>query len=197
VVGDQIAEKEYLVFGDEEEETEDDEFPGELVDEDALKASLDQMPPIDFGDVPPPQTIEEAIALVENNPEVRSQIAKALSEQFGIPRFMADMLLQNLGGLEKMIGEGLPGEAAAEVGDAGQAMLDELALSADHKVAYVYGDEEWLFDVAVEAVEPANELQREYPLILDGEGDAPQQFAFWDDDDESEDWDDAEEDEDF
>lgn len=200
VVGDQAAEKEYIVFGEDEDDDEDDGYEDLFTgreDEEVVEAALNQMPPIDFGDTPPPQSLEEVAALVESNSEFRAQIATVLSEQFSIPRFMVDMLLQNLGELEKMVGEGVPDEeSVADAGDAGQAPLDELALAPDHKMVYVYGDEEWLFDVAVEAVEPVDQLRGEYPMILDGEGDAPEQFAFWGDDDEGE-WDDADEDEDY
>ncbi len=198
------ADTEYIILDDEDTYDDDDEdedeewleLLSEMQSKEDVKAALDQIPTGDFAGASP-QSIEDAIALLESNPQIRSQISEALTKQFGIPKFMSDMLLENLSGFQQALEmtELDEKESLLKSGNAAQVSLDELTFSAERAMIYVYGDEEWIFDVALDAAEVIDEPQAEYPLILDGNGESPDQFIFWGDADED-DWDDADEDED-
>ncbi len=48
-----------------------------------------------LGDTPPPETFEDMLALLSTNDDLRGEMVKVMTEQTGIPAFMADMLLKN------------------------------------------------------------------------------------------------------
>jgi hypothetical protein len=52
---------------------------------------------------------------------------------------------------------------------------------------YMFGDDEWRFDVRLEAINERAEDDAFYPVLLDGDGPAPQQYTD-DDEDEDDDW---------
>ena len=201
-------EEEYILFGDEDDETDDEESEWDAMlaeleseEEAEIEESIENAPDIDFGDIPRPETMEDAIALVKNNPAVRQQMSEVLSTHFGIPHFMVDIVLNNLGGFEGMMGdEGdrFFGDAidTSDVKDAAATPLDTLALAEGRHMVYAYGDDEWSFKVMVEAVHDESQANADYPLLLDSAGDAPMQFAFWGNDDSEDAWDDADEDDD-
>jgi hypothetical protein len=113
-----------------------------------------------------------------------------LVDHMGIPGFIADMMLGNLGSLMKMMPEGMLGEmtgAGAEAKDATAATLESLGLAPGERMLYMFGDDEWRFDVRLEAVTERTDDDAFYPVLLDGEGPAPQQY-FDDDEDEDDDW---------
>jgi hypothetical protein len=115
----------------------------------------------------------------------------------GVPGFMADMMLGSLRSLMEMMPEGaLAGMMGAEPDpkNAAQTSLDSLGLATDQSMLYVYGEDDWRFLVRLEGANEQAEDDALYPLILDGDGPAPQQY-FDDEDDWL--WDDDEEDGDF
>ncbi len=187
------------VDDDWDDEDEDDDWEDE---DDEIESMIEAMPPLDLGGAPRPETMEDALALIESNPELRAQVRQMLVDQMGVPGFMADMMLGSLRSLMEMLPEGalagLIGDGPAAK-DASTASLDSLGLAQGQKLLYMYGDDEWRFDVRVEAINDAAEDEALYPLVLDGDGPAPEQY--FDDDDDDDDpfawmWEDDEEDED-
>jgi hypothetical protein len=166
-------------------------------DDDEIEAMIEGLPPLDLGDTPRPETMDAALALIESNPEVRAQVRQMLVDQMGVPGFMADMMLGSLRSLMEMMPEGaLAGMMGAEPDpkNAAQTSLDSLGLATDQSMLYVYGEDDWRFLVRLEGANEQAEDDALYPLILDGDGPAPQQY-FDDEDDWL--WDDDEEDGDF
>ncbi len=189
---------------DEDDEDEDDEDEDDEDDEeDELDAMLAELPPLDLGGAARPESMEDALALMESNPEVRAQVRQMLIEQMGVPGFMADMMLGSLRSLMEMLPEemlaGLTGGDGPEAKDASTATLEALELAPGQRMLYMFGDDDWRFDVRVEAINEEAEDDAFYPLILDGDGPAPQQYF---DDEEDDDgrfdwiWEELEEEED-
>ena len=173
---------------DEDEEWEDEEElrAGDRRSDGRLPACLDGRPP-------PPQSFEEMLSLLQTNDELRSQVKKMMSEQFGVPAFMADLVLGNAGVLMGMFGEGISSmmsgdddeEEEDEAGDVRTTTLDSLELQPGQSFLYLfdYGDE-WHFNVRVHAVDENASPTIQYPRVVQIVGEAPPQYPDWDDEDE-------------
>lgn len=189
----------YVIY-DEEADDEEEAFEEDEDDDSDADEMAASLPQLNLGNVPQPQSMEEMLTLLETDPDVRAQVARMMKEQLGIPAFMIDSLLSNMRGVLSMI----PPEQVAglfnlnaavepEPKDAGTAILSELDLQPGQVFVYAYGDDEWFFNVRVEAVNEEDADNASYPRLLGSQGDAPEQYAAWDMED---DWDDADEDED-
>lgn len=202
-VGDNPLEdgEQYTIDVDEDWDDEDDEELDQ-VDDEEIESMVESLPPLELGDAPRPETMEDALALIESNPEVRAQVKQMLVEQMGVPSFMADMMLGSLRSLMEMMPEGLLAGltgAGPEAKDAVTTTLESLGLAAGEQMIYMFGDDEWRFDVRLEAINDQAEEDAMYPLLLDGDGPAPEQYFDEDDEDDDEPgwpWDDLEDDED-
>jgi hypothetical protein len=185
--------EQFTIDDDEDWEDEDgqEEDWDDEGDEDAeIEDMLEGLPPLDLGEAPRPETMEDALALIESDPEVRAQVRQMLVDQMGVPGFMADMMLGSLRSLMEMMPEGILAGmtgAGAEAKDATAATLESLGLAPGERMLYMFGDDEWRFDVRLESVNEQEEDDAFYPVLLDGEGPAPQQY-FDDDEDEDDDW---------
>ena len=186
--------------GDDEDDDgdEDDAWDDE---DDEIESMLEDMPPLDLGDTPRPETMEQALALIESNPEMRAQVRQMLVDQMGVPGFMADMMLSSLRSLMQMMPEGMLAElmgGGPEAKDAAATSLESLGLAEGQTLLYMVGDDDWRFDVRVDVINDDAEDDALYPLVLDGDGPAPEQYL---DEDEDDDplawmWEDDEDDED-
>ena len=179
----------YTIDADEDWDDEDDEGL-EDVDDEEIESMVESLPPLDLGDAPRPETMEDVLALIESNPELRAQVRQMMIEQMGVPSFMADMMLGSLRSLMEMIPEGMLAGltgAGPEAKDAVTATLESLGLAPGERMLYMFGDDEWRFDVRLEAINDNAEDDALYPLVLDGDGPAPQQY-FDDDEEEDDDW---------
>ena len=194
-----LPEDAFEVDSPDETETIDpdeeyDDFEAEIDDEaaEALRKSL--------GDTPPPQSFEEMLSMISTNAELRGQMVKLMSEQTGIPALMADMMLKNADSLMGMLPEGmLEGmfdDDEDMQGDAREATVASLELVPGQAFMYLfdYGDE-WRFEVKVHKINDEGEPGVEYPRIVEAIGEAPPQYADWEDDEDDEDegdeeWDD-------
>lgn len=179
-----------LDFEDDWDDVESDE--DDLSDEDIedIEQMVEDLPPLDIGDTPRPQSMEEMLELLESNPDVRAQVSQMLTEQLGVPSFMVNMLLSNAKSMFAMMPDGLLAEVTGgerETKDAAAASLESLALAPGRSLLYVFGEDDWRFDVRVEAINEQAEDDALYPLLVDGEGPAPQQYLDEDDEDED-DW---------
>lgn len=172
---------------DDDDWDEDDDEDEEPEDEDdEIESMLESLPPLELGATPRPETMEDALALVESNPEVRAQVRQMLVDQMGVPGFMADMMLGSLRSFMEMLPEGaLAGLTGGgpEARDASATSLESLELAEGQTLLYMVGNDDWRFDVRVEAVNERTEDDAIYPLVLDGEGPAPEQYFDDDDDD--------------
>lgn len=169
-------------FDDQDLEEEDSLVVEPEIDQEtgeALRAAL--------GEDEPPQSVESMFALLESNPELRAEVIKMMSEQFGVPAFMADMLLNNASSLLASMPDGLL-EDFGEAGDVRTTTLESLNLAAGQAFMYLfdYGDE-WRFKVRVHGMDDAADDSADYPRVVEVVGDAPEQYPYWDDDEE---WDD-------
>ncbi len=191
--------EQYTLGADEDWDDEEDEN-SEGVDDEEIESMVESLPPLDLGDAPRPETMEDMLALIESNPVVRAQVRQMLVEQMGVPGFMADMMLGSLRSLVGMLPEGMLAGLTGggpEAKNAAETSLESLALAEGQKMLYMVGDDEWRFDVRLDAVDDNADDDGLYPLVLDGEGPAPEQYL----DDEDADplgwmWEDEEEDED-
>lgn len=187
---------------DEDDWAKDDEDEEEDEDDEEIESMFENLPPLDLGDAPRPETMEEVLALLESNPEVRAQVRQMLIDQMGVPSFMADMMLGSLRSLMEMLPEGALTEmmgGGPVPKDATKTSLESLGLATGQGMLYVYGEDDWRFDVRVEAINERAEDDALYPLVLDGDGPAPEQI--FDDEDEDDDpiawlWDDDDDEED-
>lgn len=193
----------YVIYDDDDEDDDDfdeddeDEGDDDFDEDDEDTAAVSQL---NLGDAPTPQSMEEMLTLLETDPDVRAQVIQMLKEQLGVPSFMIDTLLSNLRGVLSM----MPPEQVASLFNTDMAVepeaknavtttLNELALQPGQVFVYAYGDDEWFFNVRVDAVNETGADKARYPLLLGSQGEAPEQYAAWD---MEEDWDDADEDED-
>jgi len=131
------------------------------------------------------------LTLISDNAELRGEMVKLLSEQTGIPTFMADMLFKNANALMGMMpGGGLEGMFADDEaeGDVRDTTLSSLDLKPDQRFLYLfdYGDE-WRFNVKVDKIGAADEPDVVYPRIVEAVGDPPPQYPDWDDEDDEDD----------
>ncbi len=192
--------EQYTLDVDEDWDDEDDE-DFEDVDDEEIESMVESLPPLDLGDAPRPETMEDVLALIESNPEVRAQVRQMMVEQTGVPGFMADMMLGNLRSLMELMPEGMLAGLTGggpQAKNASVTSLESLGLAPGQSLLYMYGDDELRFDVRVEAVNDSAEEDAFYPLLLDGDGPAPEQY-FDDDDNDGEGrfgwlWNDLEED---
>jgi hypothetical protein len=157
---------------------------------------VDALPRIDLGAKPPPQSMEEMLDLLDSDPQVRAQVGQMLTDQLGVPSFLVNMVLNNAKSLMSMMPEGMLSSLAGsgpQPLDAGETSLDSLDLAPGRTFVYMFGADDWRFDVRVEAVNAETEADAVYPRLLQASGPAPEQYVDWDDDD----WllDDLEEDE--
>lgn len=172
----------------EDDEDDEDEFEAEIDDETAqsLREAL--------GAAPPPQSFEEMLSLISSNAELRGQMVKLMSEQTGIPAFMADMLLKNadslMGALPEGMLDGMFEDDSDIQGDVRTTTVESLGLEPGQSFLYLfdYGDE-WRFTVKLSRIGAASEPGVEYPRIVEVVGEAPPQYPNWEDDEE---WDDDE-----
>jgi hypothetical protein len=179
----------YTIDEDEDWDDEDDEEL-EDVDDEEIESMVESLPPLDLGDAPRPESMEDVLALIESNPELRAQVRQMLVDEMGVPSFMADMMLGSLRSLMEMMPEGMLAGltgAGPEAKDAVTATLESLGLAPGERMIYMFGDDEWRFDVRLEASNDAADDDTFYPVLLDGAGPAPQQY-YEDDEDEDDDW---------
>ena len=166
-----------------------DEFDPEI-DEEAVQAIRESL-----GDTPPPQSFEEMLTLISSNAELRGQMVKLMSEQTGIPAFMADTLLKNADSLMAMLPEemreGMLDDDEEAQGDVRTTTVGSLGLKPHQSFLYLfdYGDE-WRFNVKVDKVNQESEPGVEYPRIVEVVGEAPPQYPDWDDEEEDDEGDD-------
>lgn len=207
--------QQYVIFDfddqdDDEEDWEDDELLDEdmgddLLDEDMedelrdeeIEAIVDTLPPFDLGDKPRPQSMEEMLDLLESDPDVKAQVGKMLTEQLGVPSFLVNMVLNNAKSLMSMMPEGMLStlaESGPEPLDAAATSLDSLALEPGRSFVYMFGEDDWRFDVRVESVNTGVDADGTYPRLLEASGPAPEQYIDWDIEDDEWLWDDSEED---
>ena len=189
----------------EEEDVLDEAMEDDLLDEE-IEALVDTLPPLDIGDKPRPQSMEEMLDLLDSDPEVRSQVGQMLTDQLGVPSFLVNMVLGNAKSLLSMVPEGMlsamtgPGP---EPLDAAETSLESLDLEPGRTFIYMFGQDDWRFDVRVEAIDAEADADAVYPRLLQASGPAPEQYAdeddwLWgeiDDGDDEDDEDDFEEDE--
>lgn len=177
-----------LSFDDDWDEDDDEEDGDEEDGDEEIESMLDDLPPLDLGEAPRPETMDEALALIESNPEVRAQVRQMLVDQMGVPGFMADMMLGSLRSLMEMLPEGalagMMGQGP-QPKNAAQTTLESLGLTPGQSMLYVYGEDDWRFLVRLESANDQAEDDALYPLILGGDGPAPQQYF---DEDEDDDW---------
>ncbi len=176
---------------DEDEDWVDDDEGFEPEIDEATANSLRSS----MGDQPPPQSFEEMLSLLQTNDELRSQVKKMMSEQFGVPAFVADLVLGNAGALMGMFGEEMSSlvlgdddqEEEDEAGDVRTTTLDSLELQPGQSFLYLfdYGDE-WHFNVRVHAVDEKASSAIQYPRMVQIVGEAPPQYPDLEDEDEEE-----------
>lgn len=177
--------------GDDDIEPDDQEFADEVdyeefdpeIDEESRQAILDSL-----GDEPPPESFEDMLIMISSNAELRGQMVKLMSEQTGIPEFVADALFKNANTLMAMMGEsGLEGmfDDTEAQGDVRQITLEALEPKPDQRFLYLfdYGDE-WRFQVKVDKIGDEIEPGVKYPRIVQSVGDPPPQYPDLDEDDE-------------
>lgn len=173
----------FEVFDENEDVTEyflnlDDDCEGCEEDEDLdaeLQAQLDQLPPLEYGDQPAPQTLQEALAMMETNPSVRAQVKKTMTEQLGVPAFLVDMVLNNARSLfENMEVDEDEEMEDNQTGDAATATLESLNLMPDDYFYYTFGD--WEFEVNVQEINEDADASQTYPVEHAGHGPAPEQY---------------------
>ncbi|MFZ2488007.1 MAG: hypothetical protein WAZ19_07770 [Anaerolineae bacterium] len=179
----------YVIF----DEDDDDDFDED--DEDTAA-----VPQLNLGDVPTPQSMADMLTLLETNQDVRAEVTRMMKKQLGIPAFMIEGVLNNMRNVmntmptEQMTGLlNIEVNSGVEPKNAATSTLNELALQPGQVFVYAYGDDEWFFNVHVDAVNEEGADEASYPLLLGSQGEAPEQYAAWD---MEEDWDDADEDED-
>ena len=189
-----------LDLGDEDEGEDEggDELDAET--KEALAAAL--------GDRPAPETFDEMLGMVRNDPALREVVAKLLVEQTGAPAGMVDLVLSHADELSTLTPEAFAREHLDEVpeellaqladddlfedemaGDVRETALASLGLKKGQTFLYLfdYGDE-WRFKVRVHAINPAADPAVEYPRLVEAVGDAPSQYGG------GEEWEDEEED---
>lgn len=172
----------FEVFDEDDEITEyvldiDEECEGCEEDEDLdaeLQAQLDQLPPLEYGDHPTPQTLQEALAMMETNPSVRAQVKQTMTEQLGIPSFLVDAVLNNARALFEHMEMDEDEMDDNQMGDAATTTLDALNLLPDDFFYYTFGD--WEFEVHVEEINEDADASQTYPLEREGYGSAPGQY---------------------
>lgn len=171
------------------DDMDDEAEPG--IDPESAQAIIDAL-----GDTPPPETFEDMLSMLSTNADLRAEMVKLMSEQTGIPAFMADMLLKNapsfMGGMPEgmdMLGGLFADDEPA--GDVRETELESLALQPGQSFMYLfdYGDE-WRFQVKVDKVGGEIELGVEYPRIVQSVGEAPPQYPDWDEEDDDDEGDD-------
>jgi hypothetical protein len=176
-----------LSFDDDWDLDDDEEDWDEEEGDKEAESMLEDLPPLDLGDTPRPETMDDALALIESNPEVRAQVRQMLVDQMGVPGFMADMMLGSLRSLMEMLPEGalvgMMGEGP-QPKNAAEASLESLGLATGQSLLYVYGEDDWRFDVRLQAINDNAEDDAMYPLLLDGDGPAPEQYFDDDEDDD-------------
>lgn len=188
---------------DFEDDWDDDEAGEDDLSDQEIEQMVEDLPPLDLGDTPRPQSMQEMLDLLESDPDVRAQVSRMLTEQLGVPSFMVNMLLSNAKSLFAMMPEGLLAEMTGggpEAKDAAATSLESLELAPGQSLLYMFGDDDWRFDVRVESANEQAQDDALYPLILDGDGPAPQQYFDEDDDDDEGAWlwgDDEEDEDDF
>ncbi|HRW07969.1 MAG TPA: hypothetical protein P5121_22865 [Caldilineaceae bacterium] len=181
--------------------------------------SLAELPPSDTVPMPPdaelerpsPQQLRDMFAQLKDDPNAREEFMKGMAEQLGLPPLMAQMLLGNLDAfisnvsddeLEQVLNLDLDtlfdeddedddDDMFDEEGDVRTTTLASLELKKGQKFLYLfdYGDE-WRFTVKVHAINKNADPSLTYPRIVESVGEAPVQYAGWDE----EDWDEDDED---
>jgi hypothetical protein len=201
-------EQQYVIFdGDDDEDDEDwedddlleEDLEDELLD-DEIEILVEGLPPIDIGDKPRHQSMQEMLDLLESDPEVRTQVAKMMTDQLGVPSFLVNMVLNNAKSLMSMMPQEMLSSMVGSVPeplDAAEASLDSLGLAEGRSFVYMFGEDDWRFDVRVETIHVEADAETIYPRLLQAEGPAPEQYVDWDEADEEWLWDDEEDEDDF
>jgi hypothetical protein len=181
----------------DELEAEDDEFDEEddeeLIDdaedekEDDL-AAFSSLPALgaDGLAMPTPDQLRAMFGALNADEATRNAFIQAMSAQMGLPEAMARTLFSNLdnaiGGmsdqqLNAMLNIELDEDDARDVRATTLASLD---LKKGKKFLYLfdYGDE-WQFTIKVDAVNRNADPNRDYPLLVESVGDAPEQYPDW------------------
>ena len=187
--------QQYVIFDleDDDDDWEDDE----LLDEE-IEAMVDTLPPLDIGDKPRPKSMEEMLDLLDSDPEVRDQVGKMLTDQLGVPSFLVNMVLSNAKSLLSMVPEGMlsaMSDSEPEPLDAAETSLESLELEPGRTFLYMFGEDDWRFDVRVEAISAEADADVTYPRLLQTSGPAPEQYIDWDGVDDEWLWDDLDDDE--
>ena len=164
---------------------------------------VDTLPPLDIGDKPRPQSMQEMLDLLDSDPGVRAQVGQMLTDQLGVPSFLANMVLNNAKSLLSMMPEGMVSSLTGlgtEPLDAAETSLESLDLELGRTFFYVFGQDDWRFDVRVEAINAEADADAAYPRLLLASGPAPEQYVDEDDwlwgglDDDEDDFEEDEED---
>jgi hypothetical protein len=200
--------QQYVIFDGDDDEADEDWEEDDLLEEDLeddlseeeIEAMVDGLPPIDIGDKPRPQSMQEMLDLLESDPQVRDQVGKMMTDQLGVPSFLVNMVLSNAKSLMSMMPQEMLSSMVGSVPeplDAAETSLDSLGLAEGRSFVYMFGEDDWRFDVRVEAIHAEADAETSYPRLLQAEGLAPEQYVDWDEEDEEWLWGDEEDEDDF
>jgi hypothetical protein len=117
----------------------------------------------------------------------RQLLMNEFSKETGLPASFLQDMINELENMEK--NPDLFEDEEEDVRNVRETTLDSLNLKPKKEFLYLfdYGDEH-RFKVRVAAVNPSGDPDAEYPRLVETVGDAPPQYAGWDDDE----WDEAE-----
>lgn len=147
------------------------------------------------GEPPSAQDMRTMFAALKDSPEMRDQFIQAFAQQMGMPAAMAEMMLSNIDSLMGSVSDEqleeileMSDEDEGEIaGDVRTTALDSLALKKGKTFLYLfdYGDE-WRFKVKVDAVNNKADPNMTYPRLVEAVGEAPAQYADWDEEEDEE-----------
>jgi hypothetical protein len=155
---------------DEGEEGED-----ELLEDEAGDPSLPD---------PTNAQLREMLSALSADPVLRAEAKKTITEQFGIPGFLFDMIINNSDQMMALLeNEGLDDDEIG--GDVRTTTLESLDLKKGKTFLYLfdYGDD-WRFKVKVSAVNPKADASAAYPRVVESVGEAPSQYGNLEDEEE-------------
>ncbi len=132
---------------------------------------------------------------LKTDEQLRAEFTRSMVEDLGVPKYIADRMLGDLGTLvDESSDEDLDAlvsevdESIDAQGDVRTTTLESLALKKGQTFLYLfdYGDE-WRFKVRVHAINAEASDEAVYPRLVAELGEAPSQYGDWDDDEEWED----------
>ena len=185
------------VYDDDDDDLDDDEEflddEGDEEEDDLAAFSSLPAPGAAGMPMPTPDQLREMFGALNADEATRNAFIQAMSAQMGLPEAMARTLFSNLdnaiGGmsdqqLNSMLNLEMDEDDARDTRAAALAALD---LKKGKKFLYLfdYGDE-WRFTVKVDAVNPKADPNRNYPILVESVGDAPEQYPDWEEEEEKE-----------